>query len=406
MIIFYIIGYNALIYKGGKMRTETLEIIQLIEQIQQNISYNNEEAIKKLSEQLNTVISENFEKSNEEVFTEILNISKTKQDNFSEILSEELDFEIENVLYEDSNGNDIDSTMFLMPCLLTSQLDRFNVPSIAQFETVLKSELVSKGIIKNKDQFTIGTIRLAESDIETMSKQDWWNIHRDIIDEKHADADTRKENEQIRNTVVSYDPASSVSIFYLVATIENKDNNSTICDDLYELESDIDFWGDLMKKHEPSGVKITTLPLMPISEGIENAQFILEGVTFELFFEHGMQESSAIAYSQVKENPDKYVVFFFDDETKYLNAFYYVNIYQDSQNFICHLVELCLNQEEAPLYALNDKISQQQLDTWKDTKQMVDFEKYINNSNKIDLLESIKFCSFSDTISNNNNLLH
>ncbi len=388
------------------MRTETLEIIQLIEQIQQNISYNNEEAIKKLSEQLNTVISENFEKSNEEVFTEILNISKTKQDNFSEILSEELDFEIENVLYEDSNGNDIDSTMFLMPCLLTSQLDRFNVPSIAQFETVLKSELVSKGIIKNKDQFTIGTIRLAESDIETMSKQDWWNIHRDIIDEKHADADTRKENEQIRNTVVSYDPASSVSIFYLVATIENKDNNSTICDDLYELESDIDFWGDLMKKHEPSGVKITTLPLMPISEGIENAQFILEGVTFELFFEHGMQESSAIAYSQVKENPDKYVVFFFDDETKYLNAFYYVNIYQDSQNFICHLVELCLNQEEAPLYALNDKISQQQLDTWKDTKQMVDFEKYINNSNKIDLLESIKFCSFSDTISNNNNLLH
>lgn len=391
------------------MKSETLEIINLIEQIQQNISSNNEDAIKKLSEQLNTVISENFEKSNQEVFSEILTVSKTKKDNFSEILLEELDFEIENVLYEDSEGNDIDSTMYLMPCLITSQLDKFNVPSIAQFESTLKKSLLFKGIIQKEEQLTLGTIRLAESDIETMTKQDWWNVHRDIIDEKNADSETKLDNQNIRNTVISYEPASSVSIFYLVATIENVDNNVSICDSIYDLESDIDFWGDLMKKHEQDGVKITTLPLMSISEGIENAKFILEGVTFELFFEHGMQESSAVAYCPVSENSDKYVVFFFNDETKYLNAFYYVNIYQDPQNFICHLVELCLNQDETPLYSLNENVSQKQLDLWKDTQQMVDFEKYINNSNKIDLLETIKFCSFSDfsdTISHKNNLLH
>lgn len=391
------------------MKSESLEIINLIEQIQSNISVNNEQAIRQLSEKLNSVISENFEKSNVEVFSEVLNISKSKKDNFAEILLEELDFEIENVLYEDSQGKDIDSTMFIMPCLMTSQLDKFNVPSINQFEKTLRDSLVSKGIIKQENQLNIGTIRLAEADIDTMSKQDWWNVHRDIIDEKFSNEETKLENEQIRNSMLSYEPATSVSIFYLVATIESQDNNSEICDALFDLETDIDFWGDLMKKHEPQGVKITTLPLMPIEEGIENAQFILEGVTFELFFEHGLEESSAVAYAPLKENPNKYVVFFFDEETNYLNSFYYVNIYQDSQNFLCHLVELCLNHEETPLYSLLDQIGQKQLDEWKNSHQMVDFDKYINNSNKIDLLETIKFCSFadfSDTISHKNNLLH
>ncbi len=391
------------------MKSESLEIINLIEQIQSNISENNEQAIRQLSEQLNSVISENFEKSNIEVFSEVLNISKSKPGNFTEILLEELDFEIENVLYEDLQGRDIDSTMFIMPCLMTSQLEKFNVPSITQFENTLREGLLSKGIITEKNQLHIGTIRLAESDIDIMSKQDWWNVHRDIIDENFSDENTRQENKKIRDSVVSYEPATSVSIFYLVATIEVYDNNSNICDAIFELESDIDFWGDLMKKHEPNGVKITTLPLMPIDEGIDNAKFILEGVTFELFFEHGLEESSAVAYAQIKENPNKYVVFFFDEETHYLNSFYYVNIYQDSQNFLCHLVELCLNHEEIPLYSLNNKINQKQLDEWKETNQMVNFDKYLIDSNKIDLIETIKFCSFSDfsdTISHKNNLLH
>ncbi len=391
------------------MKLESLEIINLIEQIQTNISTNNEQAIRQLSEQLNSVISGHFEQSNQEVIMEVLEASKYKKDNFSEILLEELDFEIENVLYENEAGKDVDSTMFIMPCLLTSQLDSFNVPSINQFEQVLRQSLISKGIIKNEYQINIGTIRLAETDVENMSKQDWWNVHRDIIDEKTADQETKEENKNIRNTVISYKPASGVSIFYLVATIEDYDNNSQICDSLYELESDIEFWGDLMKKYEPNGVKITTLPLMPIAEGIENANFIMEGVTFELFFEHGLEESSAVAYSQIKEDPTKYVVFFFDEDTKYLNAFYYVNIYQDSQNFVCHLVELCLNHEETPLYSLNNPISQKQLNEWKETKQMVDFDKYLEDSNNIDLNETIKFCSFSDfsdTIPHKNNLLH
>lgn len=391
------------------MKLESLEIINLIEQIQTNISTNNEQAIRQLSEQLNSVISGHFEQSNQEVIMEVLEASKYKKDNFSEILLEELDFEIENVLYGNEAGKDVDSTMFIMPCLLTSQLDSFNVPSINQFEQVLRQSLISKGIIKNEYQINIGTIRLAETDVENMSKQDWWNVHRDIIDEKTADQETKEENKNIRNTVISYKPASGVSIFYLVATIEDYDNNSQICDSLYELESDIEFWGDLMKKYEPNGVKITTLPLMPIAEGIENANFIMEGVTFELFFEHGLEESSAVAYSQIKEDPTKYVVFFFDEDTKYLNAFYYVNIYQDSQNFVCHLVELCLNHEETPLYSLNNPISQKQLNEWKETKQMVDFDKYLEDSNNIDLNETIKFCSFSDfsdTIPHKNNLLH
>lgn len=391
------------------MKLESLEIINLIEQIQTNISTNNEQAIRQLSEQLNSVISGHFEQSNQEVIMEVLEASKYKKDNFSEILLEELDFEIENVLYENEAGKDVDSTMFIMPCLLTSQLDSFNVPSINQFEQVLRQSLISKGIIKNEYQINIGTIRLAETDVENMSKQDWWNVHRDIIDEKTAVQETKEENKNIRNTVISYKPASGVSIFYLVATIEDYDNNSQICDSLYELESDIEFWGDLMKKYEPNGVKITTLPLMPIAEGIENANFIMEGVTFELFFEHGLEESSAVAYSQIKEDPTKYVVFFFDEDTKYLNAFYYVNIYQDSQNFVCHLVELCLNHEETPLYSLNNPISQKQLNEWKETKQMVDFDKYLEDSNNIDLNETIKFCSFSDfsdTIPHKNNLLH
>lgn len=393
------------------MNTETKEIVKLIENIEEQIINNNEEKVVELSQKLNSIISNNFEKSNTKVLFELLEISNFKKDSlFSEILQEELDFEVENVLYEDKNGNDIESTMFLIPCIITSQSERFNVHSINQIEDVLRKSLIANKTIQEEKQLNLGTIRLSESDVDVLSKQDWWDIHRDIINDINFNIDSQSDNEKIRNTVLSYEPKSSVSIFYLVLTISNIDSNSDICEKIYELESDTNFWGNMLENfEEDSKVNFTLLPIMPISEGIENAKFILEGVTFELFFESSIEESSAVAYCQIKDDSSKYVAFFFDEETKYLNGFYYFNTYDEPQSFVCQLVELCLNHNEIPLYSISEEIKKSTLDLWKDSKKMIDFDKYILESNRIDLLESIKFCSFSDfsdTITNNNNLLH
>lgn len=377
------------------MQKNIKELCDLVKEINTIVEKNDEERLKQQSLQLNVLISKHFENGNGSIIDDaIASIYKDGNQLSKEIIEEEVDFEIENLLFEE-NGKEYDSSMFLTPCIIITKDDTTVIPSINDFEKNIRNSLINKGLISNISQFQLGTVRLTPEDIEFMSSQDWWNIHRDIVDEADYNEEEKKENDEIRNSYFENETDSFVSLFYLVTTITNEDSNGEICENIYESQFDADFWAGITHEMSNDRVKFTILPPLPIKESIENAKVITEMVNFELFFEVGSSENIEIAYA--KTNIDgQYIVLFFDEETKFLERFYLYDTFGDSEHFVCNLIALCMEHGNKNLYNIEDIVENDTVNKWRDIKDIVDINYLFKKANKIDLEESSRFCSFEN----------
>ena len=135
-----------------------------------------EKEVLELNSLLNDEVSNLFENNQSEIIESTLTqIINENDGELLDIVLDEVNFEIENVLYEDDTDNkDYDSTMVLVPCVIMSQAEAISIPSIQSFEDHIRKALLSQNLIQSKEQFNLGTIRLSQGALGEFTTQDWW----------------------------------------------------------------------------------------------------------------------------------------------------------------------------------------------------------------------------------------
>jgi len=91
---------------------------------------NNETQQEKLICKLSKYIAENFKKNNSKVIDEAISLSTQENQKIAEILINGINLEIEHVLFEDDNGNCFNSTMQILPCVIITEHQKIEIPSI------------------------------------------------------------------------------------------------------------------------------------------------------------------------------------------------------------------------------------------------------------------------------------
>ncbi len=357
-----------------------------------------EKEVLKLNSILNEEVSQLFENNQSEIIEQTLTqIINENNEELLDIVLDEVNFEIENVLYEDdTDKKDYDSTMVLVPCVIISQSESISIPSIQSFENEIRNGLISQKLIQTREQFNLGTIRLSQSALDEMNIQDWWQVHRDLISEKYLSSEQKSENNLIRSSVTPYEMDEPVTVIYFIAQILSEENNQELCLSIFDSQIDTDFWSSIANKFSTEETKFTVLPSLPINESMENTQAILEMVSFELFFEdNAYDDDIELLYTPI-EGSNEYAILFFDGGSYTLEKFYIYNTEGENDLFICNLIEQCLKKPVRTLYSYEKSITIETLQSWKEESNIIDISSIIKESNQIDLFQAYQFCSLTD----------
>lgn len=357
-----------------------------------------EKEVLELNSVLNDEVSNLFENNHSEIIESTLTqIINENDEELLDIVLDEVNFEIENVFYEDdTDSKDYDSTMVLVPCIIMSQAEAISIPSIQSFEDHIRQALLSKNLIQSKEQFNLGTIRLSQGALDKFTIQDWWQTHRDLISERFLSDEEKSENKLLRDAKTAYDMEEPVTVIYFVGQIICEENNNKTTLKIFDSQIDTDFWVGIGHQFSDEYTKYTILPTLPINESIENTQHILETISFELFFQdNAYDEDIELLYAPI-ENSDEYVILFFDGESHTLEKFYIYNTEGEHDLFICNLVEQCLKKPARTLYSYEKSITIDTLNMWKDEANIIDLSSIIKESNQIDLFQAYQLCNLTD----------
>jgi len=359
-----------------------------------------DELNNKLIISLSEHISEHFEK-NDSQYIENAIMQSVQEENavITNIIMDEIHFDIENVFFEDEKGNEFDSTMYVMPCVVLNRTYDVLFPSISNVESIICKHFIKNGIIENKTQFRLGTIRISQGKFDEMSLQDWWNTHRDIIDDDE-NGDFSSENKQIRELTNKIQMDKVISVFYFVPIIVNTDDNGDIVENIYESYIHVDMWnsiGSEISDISDNDSKFTFFPPMPIAESTDNIKKIMQSLEFDLFFnQYAYMDSIEIAYAKISDSPFNYAILFFDGEDQTLVQFYKYDTDDDTLSFIATLIEKCIENPVRTLHFLEKEIELKKLVEWSNAKQSIDLSYYLNGSNEIDLIEAYRMYSLNN----------
>lgn len=347
---------------------------------------------EKLLVKLNTILSKHFESEQTVLIEEALTKAIQDEDvDTVNLLMDEIHLEIEMLSFEDE-GKEYDSVMQLMPVTLVTHGSAVQLPSIDDFEAIIAQSLVNKKIIDKPEQFHLGTIFLSQEDVDTFTLQDWWNTHRDIIEE--PDSKHYEENKKIRAGRIRVPIEKSVSMFYFVPVITYEDEQYDVMERIYDSHLEVNFWRTISEGLSSEECSLTIFPPMGVAESMENSKYIMQDIEFSMFFDQFSSENEIeIGYIKVSDNED-YAVLFFDGEDNMLHQFYRYEIDGDSSDFVSMLVEKCLNAGKS-LYSFEDKVDMETLTNWSETEDAIDLDKIMKNSNLIDLEESFRMCKIS-----------
>jgi len=304
--------------------------------------------------------------------------------------------EIESLCFTDDEGIDFDSTMQLLPCTIQSDKDSIVVPSIDTFQEVMRKHLVKQQIIEDEDQFHLGAVLLSEDDLANFSFQQWWDMHRKIIE---TDAFSQPDVENNRDQKIKLIPDATVSLFFLVPIIVGKYDNRQLVESVYNSFVDIDTWKAISSELSSEDFEITTFPPMGISETIQQSNYILQDVEFDAFFdEYTDEEESEVGYIQLTDDPNEYVVLFYNGTEKYLTQFYHYGTQGDPASFASLLVEKCIKNNNTPLVSFEDTLDMQTIEEWKTASEPVSLNQLLKKSNVIDLSEAYRLSTINSMI--------
>lgn len=377
-------------------------------------SISDEQQRETLLAKLNIEIADNFEKNNSEIIEEAINSTLNDQDVITtNLLMDEIHFEIENICFEDDDGKEFDSTMWLLPVLSISNSNNksVSIPSIQKVESTISKQLLAKGIISDEKQFHLGTIRLNQEQVDNMTLQNWWDVHRDILNED--DGEHAEENNQLRNSILNIE-ANNIFVFYLVPTIVGQDGNFEILEKLHASHEDIDLWSDIGKQLSSNDISFTVIAPAPIPESMEDVKYILQTTYFESFFQENIEENlTEVAYAKLSDDSSHIVVLFFDGESNLLHSFFKFEVNDDYSNFFPKITELCSNFK-VDFYSIQEELSTEMLNNWSQSNTAIELTDILKTANKLDLEQTKQMCSLFnpyfaidlENTNNNSNTLH
>lgn len=376
--------------------------------LQQNVVYElakkiaattDEKKQEKLLDKLSDAIAQHFESKDSAPIEEAISTAlNAEQLEVSNIIMDEAYLEIESVCFDSDDGTSFESTMQLLPCTIQTEKDSIVVPSIDTFQQVIRKHLLRQQIILDEDQFHLGAILLSEDDLTNFRFQEWWNIHRDIIE---TDAFSQVDVSNNRDQKIKLIPDATVSLFFLVPIIVDKNNNIQLLESIYNSFVDIETWHEISKELSTEAFKITTFPPMGISETIQQSNFILQDVEFDAFFDEQTEEDedTEVGYIQLTDDPNEYVVLFYNGTEKTLNQYYHYGTQGDGASFASLLVEKCIKNNNTTLVSFEDTIDIQIVDDWKKASEPVPLGDLLKKSNIIDLDEAYRMSTINNPIS-------
>jgi hypothetical protein len=373
--------------------------------LQQNVVYElakkiaattDEKKQEKLLDKLSDAISQHFESKEsapiEEAISTALNAEQLEVCN---IIMDEAYLEIESLCFDDDNGTSFESTMQLLPCTITTDNNSIVVPSIDTFQQVIRKHLVKQQIILEEDQFHLGAILLNEDDLANFKFQDWWNIHRGIIE---TDAFSQANPSNNRDQKIKLIPDATVSLFFLVPILVDKNDNRQLFESVYNSFTDIETWREISEELSSDDFEITTIPPMGIAETIQQSNYILQDIEFNVFFDEQTEEEedTEVGYIQLTDDPNEYVVLFYNSTDRTLNQFYHYGTQGDGASFASLLVEKCIKNNNTPLVSFEDTIDMNTLDGWTKSSEPVSIDNLLKKSNVIDLSEAYRMSTINN----------
>lgn len=367
--------------------------------IAKNISATeNEEEKDEMLDSLAEVIAKHFEEDNSKPIEDAIKKALDESDlETSNIIMDEVYLEIESLCFEDDENIEFDSTMQLMPCTLVTDNNSVLIPSINSIESTIRKYFLEYNIIESPEQFRLGTALLIDEEVNNFKFQDWWNTHRQIIEEDNQE---ESESFKFRDQKLKVISETVVSLLYLIPIITNKGNNSEVVELIYNSYVDADLWGKISAELSSEDFEMTVFTPMGISETIQQSTYIVQDVEFDNFFDQYSEEEIVdIGYIQLSDDPDKYVVLFFDSEDDMINQFYNYGTQGDPASFVSMLVEKCLKNNNKTLFSFDEKIDMVTLNKWKESNEPVSIKKLLGKANIIDLHESYRMSTINSPIS-------
>lgn len=321
-------------------------------------------------------------------------------------LMEAVTYVIENIPLT-IDGKDYESTMQLIPCTFAIKGEKAKLPSIDTIEENIREKLLQEKVIINQEQFHLGTVRLSQEAVSEMKITDWYQMHNDVLGEVMSDG--KSNNSELRNKLTIIDDSKTISVFYLVAVIIDRDSNANVLSDIYDSVNNINLWSTMAEGLGEENVMITMFPPTSILEAIDNVTFVMQGLEFDMFFnEHTAGRDVELIYGKVKNIHDEYVVLFVDSEEKTISQYYIYDTQGEPEDFVSVLLNKCHENPNIRLFRTHEPIEDKKLNEWANSELDPDVSDLIDESDEIDVSISKKIFEINNPnfSSFNSNTLH
>lgn len=347
---------------------------------------NDEEKKIKLFENLGELVNTIFKnKKQEEIEDAIQMAAENEEIEVMDVIMDDTEVEIENISYT-KDGKSYNSSMLLLSCTMVSGEKIVNIPSIMRFQTIIQDYLLKANIIVRREQFTLGAVRIDQDTIEDLSMQDWWNIHRNIVDDLGT-----PENEKKLSSISQSDVEGGLIMFHLVPVLTLENDEESFLNELLDSSKYDSLWTDIGKSLSTEKVGFNIMAPDYITQGMEEAKYVFQSAKLQLMI-HEYQEYENIEMGYIKlksedEHTDTYVVFFFDNEDYSLADFFIFETDGNESEMVIMLVNEMSGFHTEKLWHFETSITSDELDTWFDDDEdnSIDLTKLIESGHTIDL---------------------
>ena len=340
----------------------------------------------KLFENLGELVNTIFKNKKQEEIEDALQMAAEKEEiEVMDVIMDDTEVEIENISYT-KEGKSYNSSMLLLSCTMVSGEKIVNIPSIMRFQTTIQDHLLKANIIVRREQFTLGAIRIDQDTIEELSMQDWWNIHRNIVDDFGT-----PENQKKLSSISQSDVEGGLVMFHLVPVLTLEGDEKSFLNELLDSSKYDSLWTDIGKSLSTEKVGFNIMAPDYISQGMEESKYVFQSAKLQ-FMIHEYQEYENIEMGYIKlkgedEHTDTYVVFFFDNEDYSLADFFIFETDGNESEMVTMLVNEMSGFHSEKLWHFDTSITADELDTWfeDDEDNSIDLTKLIESGHTIDL---------------------
>jgi hypothetical protein len=343
----------------------------------------------KLSSKLNDLLAQCFEKNLDHEIEKAIQIAVSEKEiDVVNTLLNEVNVEIETLAFNDSEDNECESLMLLLPCIVIGKDMSKPFYSIQELENKIANKLLEKQVIKQRENFKLSSNITTFEDTKKMTLANWWNLHRSIITEDETSVTSilaRKKNYYFSDA--SGIQGLMLKFIFMQPALDNEEEPEVNIDTFLSDELD-DLWVEIANELtlENKYYNITFLSPNLLDQTTESAYRVFEDLEFSIFFNRYMSNPEVkLMYARTQDNPDNYVVMFVQDDAELLLNFYVYETYGNTLAFIESLIDKVVDIEKDNIYYIEDLISTEVLDQWSSSQWDADVSAMVKTAQEIDV---------------------